>query len=61
MARKRIENKYRILFIQPEEKRPLERHKHIGKDDIKVSFKILMGEVGLHLSGLGWEEVEAFV
>jgi len=61
VACKRIENTYRILFREPEKKRPLGRHKRTGKADIKVSLKIRMGEVGLYLSGLGWEEVVAFV
>jgi hypothetical protein len=35
--------------------------KCFGKFGIKVSFKIRMGEGGLYLSGLEWEEVAAFV
>jgi hypothetical protein len=61
VARKRIENTYRILFRKPEKKRPLGRHKRTGKADIKDSLKIRMGEVGLYLSGLRWEEVAVFV
>jgi hypothetical protein len=60
VACKRIENTYRILFGEPEEKRTLGRHKRIGKDDIKVGFKSRMGKGGLYLSGLGWEKVAAF-
>jgi len=48
VACKRTENTYRILFWEPEKKRPLGRHKLNGKDDIKVSFKVRMGEGGLY-------------
>jgi hypothetical protein len=32
-------NAYRILVGKPEGKRPLERHRHGWKDDIKMDFR----------------------
>jgi hypothetical protein len=55
-GRNRMENTYRNLFGEPEEKRTFGRHKRMRKDDIEVGFRIRMGKGGLYLSAIRWKE-----